>query len=128
MTRLELLDGSNGQEFLASPATVLMLGKSDCAACAEWTSELERFLKADDRFGRDTGPVQDHFFQLVLVREVRQAGVGDKRLVGNRHRPQVGERLQVGQVVVGNPAEVRKEVDRHDGFSRNGLIHPDDRL
>jgi hypothetical protein len=49
--RLELLDGSNWQEFLASPAAVLMLGKSDCAACAEWTAELERFLEADGRFG-----------------------------------------------------------------------------
>jgi hypothetical protein len=48
--RLELLDGQTWQEFLASPAAVLMLGKSDCAACAEWTAELERFLEADQRF------------------------------------------------------------------------------
>ena len=49
--RLELLDTNTWQPFLASPAAVLMLGKSDCAACAAWTEELERFLATDERFG-----------------------------------------------------------------------------
>jgi len=48
--RLEKLDGKNWEEFLAAPAAVLMLGKSDCAACAEWTAELEAFLEADERW------------------------------------------------------------------------------
>jgi hypothetical protein len=49
--RLELLDAKTWEPFLAAPAAVLMLGKSDCAACAAWTEELERFLAIDDRWG-----------------------------------------------------------------------------
>jgi len=49
--RLELLDAKSWEPFLASPAAVLMLGKSDCPACAAWTEELEAFLATDDRFG-----------------------------------------------------------------------------
>ena len=57
MSRLEHIDGSNWQEFVGAPAAVLMLGKSDCDACAAWTAELERFLEADTewthvRFGK----------------------------------------------------------------------------
>lgn len=48
--RLEMLDGKSWEAFLASPAAVLMLGKSDCPACAEWTAELESFLEADARW------------------------------------------------------------------------------
>jgi hypothetical protein len=48
--RLEILDGTSWQDFLAAPAAALMLGKSDCASCAAWTEELERFLDADERF------------------------------------------------------------------------------
>jgi len=48
--RLELLDAKSWDSFLAAPAAVLMLGKSDCPACAEWTSELEGFLANDERF------------------------------------------------------------------------------
>jgi hypothetical protein len=49
-SRLELLDGKSWEPFLASPAAVLLLGKSDCAACAAWTEELETFLASDERF------------------------------------------------------------------------------
>ncbi|RIL02017.1 MAG: hypothetical protein DCC71_16985 [Proteobacteria bacterium] len=45
-----MLDGKSWEAFLASPAAVLMLGKSDCPACAEWTAELESFLEADARW------------------------------------------------------------------------------
>lgn len=48
--RLEKLDGKNWEAFVASPVAVLMLGKSDCAACAAWTAELESFLEADARW------------------------------------------------------------------------------
>jgi hypothetical protein len=48
--RLEMLDGKSWEAFLAAPAAVLMLGKSDCPACAEWTAELESFLEADARW------------------------------------------------------------------------------
>jgi hypothetical protein len=49
--RLELLNATSWEPFLAAPAAVLMLGKSDCAACAAWTEELERFLATDERWG-----------------------------------------------------------------------------
>lgn len=49
-SRLELLDGKSWESFLAAPAAVLMLGKSDCAACAAWTEELEAFLESDERW------------------------------------------------------------------------------
>lgn len=48
--RLEKLDGESWESFLASPVAVLMLGKSDCAACAQWTEELEAFLATDERW------------------------------------------------------------------------------
>ncbi len=48
--RLETIDGQNWEAFVASPAAVLMLGKSDCAACAAWTAELEAFLEHDARW------------------------------------------------------------------------------
>jgi len=57
MARLEAVDNKNWREFVASPRSVLMLGKSDCAACASWTEELQTFLESDEewkdvRFGK----------------------------------------------------------------------------
>jgi hypothetical protein len=57
MTRLEALDGTTWENFLASPWSVLMLGKSDCDHCNEFTEELHAFLVADHvyadvRFGK----------------------------------------------------------------------------
>jgi hypothetical protein len=54
---LEKIDGGNWRDFIAAPLAVLMLGKSDCAACAAWTDELEQFLAGDGewkhvRFGK----------------------------------------------------------------------------
>ena len=56
-TRLEQIDGGNWKEFLQAPVAVLMLGKSDCEHCAEYTEELHAFLAADTtyadvRFGK----------------------------------------------------------------------------
>ncbi len=48
--RLEMIDGQNWEAFVASPAAVLMIGKSDCAACAAWTAELGAFLETDERW------------------------------------------------------------------------------
>ena len=42
--RLEVIDGSNWEEFVSAPVAVLMLGKSDCPACKEWTEELTGLL------------------------------------------------------------------------------------
>ncbi|TNF35228.1 MAG: hypothetical protein EP329_06420 [Deltaproteobacteria bacterium] len=51
MAKLEQLDGETWEPFLQSDLAVLMLGKSDCAACNAWTQELEAFLDSDgDRY------------------------------------------------------------------------------
>ena len=57
MSRLEAIEGRNWEEFVRSPVAVLMLGKSDCEACASWTAELEGYLANDTewphvRFGK----------------------------------------------------------------------------
>lgn len=57
MSRLEAIDAKNWREFVDSPRAVLMIGKSDCEACASWTKELEAFLESDQewkdvRFGK----------------------------------------------------------------------------
>ncbi|MEE9393209.1 MAG: hypothetical protein V3W41_11955 [Planctomycetota bacterium] len=58
MSDLEILDASNWEEFLKSPTAVLMLGKSDCQACSDWTVELKAFLTSEQntfdsvRFGK----------------------------------------------------------------------------
>jgi hypothetical protein len=57
MATLEAIDGGNWEEFLRTPVAVLMLGKSDCPACAAWTGELTEFLATDSewsnvRFGK----------------------------------------------------------------------------
>ncbi len=57
MSRLEALDGTNWEGFLAAPAAFLMLGKSDCVACQQWTEDLLAFLASDQewqdvRFGK----------------------------------------------------------------------------
>jgi hypothetical protein len=54
---LETVDGGNWREFVAAPVALLVIGKSDCPACAEWGAELERFLATDTewqdvRFGK----------------------------------------------------------------------------
>jgi hypothetical protein len=57
MNRLEILDGSTLPELLAAPKAVLMLSKTDCAACIAWTEELSAALEdaslwPDVRFGK----------------------------------------------------------------------------
>ena len=57
MDRLEALDGTTWEGLLAAPWSVLMLGKSDCDHCNEFTEELHTFLAADTtyadvRFGK----------------------------------------------------------------------------
>jgi hypothetical protein len=49
--RLEAIDGSSWEAFVAAPVAVLMIGKSDCAACASWTEELRGLLASDERWG-----------------------------------------------------------------------------
>lgn len=52
MSRLEVVDGESWRDFLAAPAALLVLGRSDCAACALWTEELISFLASDDRWNQ----------------------------------------------------------------------------
>lgn len=50
MERLEVIDGTNWEAFLGAPWSVLMLGKSDCEHCAEFTEELHAFLAGDREY------------------------------------------------------------------------------
>jgi len=50
MSRLETLDRNSWRDFVAAPTAVLMLGKTDCQACAAWTAELSSFLESDAEF------------------------------------------------------------------------------
>lgn len=50
MSRLEAIGPDNWEEFLKAPLAVLMLSKSDCAACSAWTEELQTFLQTDEDF------------------------------------------------------------------------------
>lgn len=50
-TTLQQIDGTNWRDFVSGEGVAfLMLGKSDCAACAAWTDELVGYLGADARF------------------------------------------------------------------------------
>ena len=54
MAQLEILNSESLGDFLTSPHAVLVLAKSDCAACAVWSEELSGFLAAlpeGHRFG-----------------------------------------------------------------------------
>src|SRR5262245_43709769 len=114
MSRLEQVDGQGWRDFVAAPLAVLMLGKSDCPACATWTKELEEFLATDSewqgvRFGKvllDKGGLIDFKrsnpwiaeldvlpFTQIWVRGERSkgfAGGGVERLV-NRLRSVAGD-------------------------------------
>lgn len=55
--RLEELGPKTWADLVSAPLSFLMLGKSDCAACAEWQKELEAWLEdegvePDVRFGK----------------------------------------------------------------------------
>jgi len=57
VNKLEAIDGTNWRDFVNAPLAVLMLGKSDCEACNEWTQELTTHLEGTDelddvRFGK----------------------------------------------------------------------------
>ena len=49
---LQLLDGESWREFMSGDNVFLMLGKSDCAACNQWTDELKTFLGTEHTFGK----------------------------------------------------------------------------
>lgn len=55
---LEVVDDSNFEEFLASPAAFLLIGKDGCGPCMEWKASLNSVLSeggklpSSVRFGR----------------------------------------------------------------------------
>lgn len=60
MSRIEVLDRESWNDFLESDVAVLMLAKSDCAACKAWTEELEAALGEPGRWA------EVRFAKLVL--------------------------------------------------------------
>jgi hypothetical protein len=78
MSRLESLDRNTWRDFIAAPTSVLVLGKSDCPACAAWAAELTEFLAsdrefADVRFGKiflDVGGLADFKRENPWIAEV----------------------------------------------------------
>ena len=60
MTELEPLDQKSWEEFLNAPIAVLMLSKSDCQACEDWTEELNTW------FGSGTVPENVRFGKIIL--------------------------------------------------------------
>jgi len=50
MTELQVIDGASWRDFVGQGTAVLMLGKSDCEACARWTEELTSFLAGEHGF------------------------------------------------------------------------------
>lgn len=50
MSELQTIDGGNWRDFVGDGVAFLMLGKSDCDACATWTEELVAFLDKDERY------------------------------------------------------------------------------
>ena len=54
MVDVELLTKDNWQEFLKEPKAVLMLGKTTCEACKEWTADLKEWSDSPEgiRFGK----------------------------------------------------------------------------
>jgi hypothetical protein len=95
MGKLEKVDGQNWREFVEAPLAVLVIGKSDCPACAAWSEELESFLAQDTawphvRFGKmllDTGGLIDFkranlWLADLDVLPFNQIYVGGKRAKG----------------------------------------------
>jgi len=60
MPELEIIDRNSWEEFLNHSPAVLMLGKNDCQACAEWTEELTTWLGSGD------APEQVRFGKILL--------------------------------------------------------------
>jgi hypothetical protein len=50
MSRLEIVDGTTWRDFVAAPRAVLILAKTNCQHCADWSMELGAFLDTDMRF------------------------------------------------------------------------------
>lgn len=58
MGKLEAISGDNWRDFVGSDLAILMLGKTDCMACADWTTELEGWLEAGPKLPPGVPPVR----------------------------------------------------------------------
>lgn len=65
MAALEFLDPTTLDAFLAAPVAVLVLAKTDCDACAQWTQELQDWLAAQATDG-DPDARGIRFGKLIL--------------------------------------------------------------
>lgn len=58
MRELEILGPETWRDFVAAPLAVLVIGKSSCEACTQWSDELTEYLASEDagyddvRFGK----------------------------------------------------------------------------
>ncbi len=52
MSEITILDRENWEAFFKAPVTVLMLAKTDCQHCADWTEELKGFLATDQAYAQ----------------------------------------------------------------------------
>ncbi len=50
MSRFEQLDGESWETFVAAEKAVLMLGKTDCIACAKFSDEIESLLSDESKY------------------------------------------------------------------------------
>ena len=50
MSGLKILDRDTWEATINAPVAMVMLGKTDCVACNEWTTELQAFLESDAEF------------------------------------------------------------------------------
>ena len=74
--RLKILSGGDWEDFVSVPAGVLVLGKSDCEHCIEWSAELEAKLEDD----------------VDLVMNIDVQGVASVQEAA-RNKPMIGQRL-----------------------------------
>lgn len=61
MRELEVLGPDNWRDFVAAPLAVLVIGKSTCEACTQWSDELTEYLTRED-----TGHDDVRFGKLLL--------------------------------------------------------------
>jgi hypothetical protein len=60
LAELELLGRDDWEDFLSAPLAVLILGKNGCAACEQWTLDLQQW------FDSGQSPEGAKFGKLIL--------------------------------------------------------------
>ena len=123
--RLEIIDGQNWESFVAAPVAVLMLGKSDCEACAAWTAELSDWLEGDEAFRDVRFGKLEHFERRKHIRSdvglpgLRQDSAvpgENRRVMGAVKNGEYGLRRYFGGIGVKTPRHAVYR-GRGNGFS-----------